>query len=719
MFSVHPAFTRQDFLRSGRHCPAATHEVQQFGSIVKVKEVDLIDARSTCHELRRQHEEDLAMCVARKAKLEAEELVRHESQMHEVVMRYERRLAKAEGWTDVTAEVSTRRATEEAQAVAVAAGMKATRYKQRAAKQKEKQERVARKMVDSKALFRAQCAATTRSRNALLARAAFALWRTVAVDAQRITRWEACAQGQTDTLQLAQQKFALSCVFVRWVSLTCIVRHENQLRGQLEEVGARSTSAIASLRAEGRWLRVKARKQALLVLEACARVLTGIVMRAWCTVVAASRHEVEMQTRIELAKAQAVATEVLLQEELIRLKRERRRYAIAAAEAQAALIVASALQAWSAAARASASETVLRRELGEAEARATWALCCARDETRALRRQRLKHGIAAVTAIAKVSLSSAWVAWLKEAQNLKAARKLSLALEDAEFRHQRALSLHRSQARSAKEVARHAGRSAVEVRQVAVVRSAFRLWHCAEHISKLQRLGAEHGRVGAEKARELEEQIGKARRAGSRAGQLAARRAWAAWGYREGDIALVGLVVRLWFLGVDASRDRAEIERKTLQHSEWFRAAEARHAAELEDARRAAAVATAGTSSFDRDALLEAEKLRTRAAVEVAQQSLLLAWPTAARQIGRLNHWRAAAFEAWWWAVVLPRCEIEDVGIGAEQNDVEVAGPGAAFAVGTPTDARVVAGIAAVPRPPPVQDQRRRRSSRGPTGSGR
>lgn len=733
----------EDFLRAGRRA-TSEQEVHQLRTNVRIKEVDLLDARSTCHELRRQRDEDVAMCVARKAHLQAEEVSRHEGQLHDVVMRYERRLARAEGWTEPAETAASQRCAEEAQAAAATASLKADRYKQRAAKHKDREERAAKKIAESKALFKAQCEAAGRSQSSLLSRFYFVIWRTVVSGRQCVARWEEGTRCQSDAGNVLRLHLVLSCLLARWVALASASRAECTLRRELDEAEVKSTVAIAGLRTELVKVRGQLKRHACESLAVHAQLSAHRAFSAWCRVVATSRSERELNTRLALSGEQAEASLLLLQEELRRVREERRDVAVDAASSRSGVAVAAVFYAWAMLAKAAAHEGTLRRELGDAQSRTTLALRSAREESRALRRACCSHGLAAVSARALACLATALLAWRTEVHNLQAAKKLSLALEDAEFRHQRVLSVHRSQARSARQVAKRAGQLIGDKRCEATLGTTLRIWRSAVCGVRLERWRAERrfdqvrrlclsreslfflshgfdlwhvaavaaaqGRASSalEEARryaaaghqadDLEEEIGRARRAGSRAGQGAARRAWSAWCCRSGDAAVLGIIWRLWL-------------------------AEARHAAAVAELRRAAAAGATGTCAgagkVDRDMLLEAEKLRTRAAGEVAQQAMILAWPSAPRQIGRLMHWRAAAFEAWWWAVVLPRLEIEDLAAGRRGADATPHSPsmaGGAEALQRSTQG----GSTAWPRPPvPTPDARRRRSSRGPGLSGR
>jgi len=676
-------------------------------------EPELLEARGAYRELRRHHEEELGSVVARKTKQAAEELRRHEARLDEVVSRYEARLAKAEFPQDLALDVATQSALQDAQAAACAASAKVDRYKVKADKAREKQEKLAKKVEEHRSLIRAQQGAADWARNSLTLRVMWAAWRS---------RLESRRQSAS-LLHLAARRLAKVSDFA--LCETCFSQwrhHCDEARRSKHQV---KESSIRQKLIQSMEFKDQMEKQ----------VLAVEVFWRWAmsSKLASARHESEVQLANQACQQQqdSAAKDRRIEEVRIATRERWRGCVEGLTSSRQATALLSVLSGWARCARSSAAAKALEREVGEVQSRSSWVLSDARDEIRGLRRGRASQALAAVTAKERLLQGLALKTWLLEVRALRAARQLSAALDDVQFRNQRAFASHRSQAEASRKLANKTGLKLVEAKAARSLHRVLVLWKSAVQLTRrtiqthskvlqchLEKQGLDslkavwhiwhtatlQGRCGRQVAdanhaqkqlEELEEEIGRARRAGSRAGQAASRKAWAASWSKQGDLQAKAVVLRYWADLVGTLR------------------ADAGHSAALQALRAELSI------KVPTDVLVDAEKLRTRAAGEVAQQALILAWPTAPQQIGRSMHWLASAFEAWWWAIVLPRCQIEDLEVpSAMQTSHAVfssasASPSLAAAAVSANSAGVIAkptnGSSNV-------DGRRRRS--GPGGGG-
>lgn len=408
----------------------------------------------------------------------------------------------------------------------------------------------------------------------------------------------------------------------------------------------------------------------MIAVDARCTLLAAAVLRAWRADARAASNEARMCQALEEAEARSTAALRVARAEARQLRQQRLARALAGAAAERRAQLASALLSWLKEARNLQAARQLSTALEDAEFRSQRALSLHRAQAKASRESARRAGLAGVQTRRVAAMRAALTAWRCSGLADRGLR------ESEEHRLRDLAALRRCCCRCisrsiAAEGALECALAFCSWRLAMVQARAMQVAASAEPDASVAPEGPANmgpaelaAAAFATASQELEAEIGKARRSGSRAGQAAARRAWAGWAGRGGDIAVLLMAFGSWVKAMATRRHKKEISRQAKLSAEAQQAAEQKHAAALTQAWQAAAASTmaqAEATPGGSAELLETERMRTRAAGEVAQQALLLSWPTVRCHVGVLAHWKAAAFEAWWWAVVRPRCDLESL----------------------------------------------------------
>merc|ERR1712107_726750 len=136
-----------------------------------------------------------------------------------------------------------------------------------------------------------------------------------------------------------------------------------------------------------------------------------------------------------------------------------------------------------------------------------------------------------------------------------------------------------------------------------------------------------------------------------RAGHVDTRRVWAPWTRRKTDMCLSRTALLVWRQVVVLARRSRELGSMMKKHAEWSAAAEARHAAALQDARVSAASSAPDVAVVDVDPNGEGAVMeqRGKTAREHAKHALVVAVQSLLPN-GRRWECTAILFQVWCWA---------------------------------------------------------------------